>query len=47
MEDWTRDIEEKLGVAVEQYEYQHLVPELPPLKPIKLSFEINHDDENT
>ena len=38
MEDWTKAIEEKLGVKVERYEYQHLVPELPPLelRPIRL-----------
>ena len=36
MDDWTKTIEEDLGGKVEHYEYQHLVPELPPLRPIKI-----------
>ena len=42
--DWTKDIEEQLGIKVEHYEYQHLVPELPPLRPIKIK--LIEDDED-
>ena len=45
MEDWAKTIEENLGVTVEHYEYQHLVPELPPLRPIKIK--LIEDDEDS
>ena len=45
MEDWTKTIEENLGGTIEHYEYQHLVPELPPLRPIKIK--IIEDEEDT
>ena len=45
MENWTKTMEENLGVTVEHYEYQHLMPELPPLRPIKIK--LIGDDEDT
>ena len=42
--DWTEEIEEQLGIKIEEYEYQHLMLELPPLRPVKI--ELSKDDEN-